>query len=53
MHAPQCKVKLPSIMPPSKAELKRRREAFERITAIRDAMQPLGCSVVDLIRECR
>ncbi len=53
MKAPERKVKLPEIKAPTKAELKRRRDAFARITAIREAMKPLGCSVADLIREDR
>lgn len=53
MQARERKVKLPPIQAPSKAELKRRREAFSRITAIREAMQPLGFSAVELIREDR
>ena len=53
MQAPERKIKLPPIQPPSEDELARRREAFARITAIREAMEPLGCSAVDLIREDR
>ena len=53
MQARERKVKLPPIERPSTTQLKRRREAFARITAVRDAMEPLGRSVADLIREDR
>ncbi len=47
------KVMIPPYRVPTKEELKRRQQAFAEIQDIKEKMKPLGCSVVDLIREDR
>lgn len=44
---------IPDYKRPTEEDLKKRAAAFAEIRAIRERMQPLGCSVVELIREDR
>jgi len=44
-------IMVPPYMAPSEEELGRRREVFKRILERRERMEPLGCSVVELLRD--
>ena len=45
--------RLPAYVPPTDEELRRRRAVAERLRLLREEMEPLGLSAVDLIREDR
>ncbi|MSQ10572.1 MAG: hypothetical protein EXR52_06140 [Dehalococcoidia bacterium] len=49
----KTKLKIPAYVPPTEEELARRKRVFAKIIAIRDTMEPLGFSAVDLIRADR
>ena len=49
----RSRIKVPPIPLLAEEDLKRRREAVDRILALRDRIGPIGISTADLIREVR
>ena len=49
MATRKVKLKIPPYVPPTKAELARRERVFSEIAALRDSMEPLGFSAVELL----